>query len=88
MKTEGETREARNKDSERADRRRAWPAQVREAVVRSVMEQGLVDLCRGAQVRRAVHDGGDVGEGVSGARGRGAQGEEAGAASEPQEAAR
>ncbi len=41
MKTEGETREARNKDIERADRRRAWPAQVREAVVRSVMDKGL-----------------------------------------------
>ena len=41
MKTEGETREARNKDIERAGRRRAWPAQVREAVVRSVVDKGL-----------------------------------------------
>ena len=40
MKTEGETREARNKDSERSDNRRPWPAQVREAVVRSVTEKG------------------------------------------------
>ena len=40
MKTESETREARNKDSERGARRRAWPAQVREAVVRSVTNQG------------------------------------------------
>jgi transposase InsO family protein len=41
VKTEGETREARNQDIGRADRRRAWPAQVREAVVRSVMDKGL-----------------------------------------------
>jgi transposase len=41
VKTEDETREARNKDIERADRRGAWPAQVREAVVRSVMDKGL-----------------------------------------------
>jgi transposase len=41
VKTEVETREARNKDRERGARRRAWPAQVREAVVRSVMDQGL-----------------------------------------------
>lgn len=41
MNTEGETRAARNKDSERGGRRRPWPAQVREAVVRSVMEQRL-----------------------------------------------
>jgi hypothetical protein len=31
VKTEEETREARNKDSERGEKRGAWPAQVREA---------------------------------------------------------
>jgi transposase len=41
VKTEGETREARNKDGARGAGRRAWPAQVRETVVRSVVEQGL-----------------------------------------------
>ena len=41
MKTEGETRAARNKDSERGAKRRPWPPQVREAVVRSVIEKGL-----------------------------------------------
>jgi len=50
--------------------------------------QGLIDLCRSAQVGRAVHDRGDVGEGVSEARGRGAQSEEARAASELEEATR
>lgn len=41
MNTEGEAREARNKDGARGAGRRAWPAQVRETVVRSVLEQGL-----------------------------------------------
>ena len=41
MNTEGETREARNRDGKRDGRRRAWPAQMREAVVRSVVEQKL-----------------------------------------------
>jgi len=41
VKTEGETREARNKDGKREHRRRPWPAQVREAVMRSVVDKGL-----------------------------------------------
>jgi len=41
VNTEGETREARKRSKAQPSERRAWPREVREALVRAVIERGL-----------------------------------------------